>query len=107
MPSLWHVGTTQQNELLHPYGTEQSAPPADFFAFAPKSDVSLVALHEDTLLLAQIPVPQPQHFSFQRPSGELRHHCPSPLHVEGTSAALGLPWHAEGIGLLFRKLTFA
>ena len=97
MPSFWCVGTTWQNELLHPYGTEQPAPPRDFLAFGPESRVAQVAWHEAALLLARIPTPaQPCCFDFQRQGGlcELRHRCPSPLHVGSMPMALGLPWLA-------------
>lgn len=93
VPSFWRVGTTQQKELLHPYGTEQPALPGDFLAFGPKSHVAQVAWHEATLLLARIPVSaRPRCFDFQRQGGlcELKHRCPSPSHTESVPMALGL-----------------
>lgn len=94
MPSFWHTGTVQQNELLHQYGTEQPAAHGDFLTFCPESRVALVAWHKAMLLLARILMPaQPHCFDFQREGNlcELRHRCPSPLHMESTPVALGLP----------------
>lgn len=91
---FWHIGTTQQNELLHPYGTEQPAAHGDFLAFGPESRVAPVAWHEAVLLLAQIPMTEwPCCFDFQRQRGlcELRHRCLSPLHMESKPMALRLP----------------
>ncbi|EOB03795.1 hypothetical protein Anapl_00011 [Anas platyrhynchos] len=53
MSSFWHASAAQQNELLHPYGTEQPAPRPGLFC--PQSRVTLVAWHQAVLLGATIP----------------------------------------------------
>lgn len=53
MSSFWHASGAQQNELLHPYGTEQPAPRPGLFC--PQSRVTLVAWHQAVLLRATIP----------------------------------------------------
>lgn len=56
MSSFWHASGAQQNELLHPYGTEQPAPRPGLFC--PQSRVTLVAWHQAVLLGATIPTKQ-------------------------------------------------
>lgn len=112
MPSFWHGGTTQQNELLQPDGTEQPAPPGDFLAFGPKSCVALVAWHEAAPLPAQmlVPVCSPTAFISKGKVVSVSSSISSSISItrgKRANSSGATTACAEGQGLLCRKLTLA